>query len=56
MGLGERCDEIVRMIDETLAGLGVDPDEVSTEAPASVAALATLPTPMAGPDLAAAGF
>ena len=56
MGLGERCDEIVRMIDETLAGLGVDPEDVSTGAPASAAALATLPVPMAGPDVAAAGF
>jgi hypothetical protein len=56
MGLGERCDEIVRMIDETLAGLGVDPDEVSAVAPAPVAAPATLATPVPGPDLAAAGF
>ncbi len=56
MGLGERCDEIVRMIDESLAGLGLDPDDESAAAPASVAALATLPTPVPGPDLAAAGF
>ena len=45
MGLAERCDEIVRLIDETLAGLGVDP-------PNAVGGHPTPPaTPIAGPDL-----
>jgi hypothetical protein len=56
MGLGERCDEIVRLIDETLAGLIVEPEEVAPDAPASVVPLGPLPTQLAGPDLAAAGF
>ena len=30
MNLGERCDEIVRLIDETLAGLVVDADAGDT--------------------------
>jgi len=56
MGLGERCDEIVRLIDETLAGLGVDPEALSADARGSVATVDTLPAPVSGPDLAAAGF
>jgi hypothetical protein len=39
MGLGERCDEIVRLIDETLADLGLDP------APEQRAAVAAGPGP-----------
>ncbi len=46
MNLGERCDEIVRLIDETLAGLAVDDDSASESgdtptlrAPATVTSL-----------------
>ena len=31
MGLGERCDEIVRLIDETLAAFGADLVDTSAE-------------------------
>jgi len=70
MNLGERCDEIVRLIDETLAGLEVDAEDL---APATLAPGATVsslpgsrqrerarrlgaPPTGAGPDRAAAGF
>jgi len=33
MNLGERCDEIVRLIDETLADLGIEPEAAPGEAP-----------------------
>jgi hypothetical protein len=63
MTLGERCDEIVRLIDETLASLGVEPDTL----PAPEATVTPLPPrapspgrPAAdargGPDRAASSF
>ena len=69
MNLGERCDEIVRLIDETLAGLEVDED-LPTATLASGATVSPLPGSRrdesarrrgapptgAGPDRAAAGF
>jgi hypothetical protein len=61
MHLGERCDEIVRMIDETLAEVGID-----GERPEPPPALTTLERPAAAkvsplrrverPERAAAGF
>jgi hypothetical protein len=71
MGLGERCDEIVRLIDETLAAFGIDPYEPpapagpSVEVPspspvpmsrARVAVVSPLASPGHPPDRAAAGF
>jgi hypothetical protein len=47
MGLGERCDEIVRLIDETLADLGVDPADAATAGPGSAATVTAL-APRAG--------
>ena len=32
MRLGERCDEIVRLIDETLADIGLDPADAANAA------------------------
>ena len=49
MGLGERCDEIVRLIDETLAGLGVDPDALSADARGSGGDRGHPPRPGVGP-------
>jgi hypothetical protein len=43
MNLGERCDEIVRLIDETLADLEVDADGAPTAAGAPVAGVTPLP-------------
>ncbi len=66
MNLGERCDEIVRLIDETLADLEVDADGAPSTARAAVAAVTALPPrgprrPRVSesaqrPDRAAAGF
>ena len=43
MNLGERCDEIVRLIDQTLADLGI-----GTEAGGPQATVTALPTATAG--------
>ena len=57
MGLAERCDEIVRLIDETLADLGVDTAEaVPTSLPGPVAAVRPFAAPRPAPDRAASGF
>ena len=70
MRLGERCDEIVRLINETLADLGLDPSDAADPHPgraATVTPLAPTPgskadrrrrQPPAGPrpDRTAAGF
>jgi hypothetical protein len=69
MGLGERCDEIVRLIDETLAAFGIDPFDPgaparpSTDVPspvpmsrARVATVSPLAPPGPPPGRAAAGF
>jgi hypothetical protein len=69
MGLGERCDEIVRLIDETLADFGIDPFDseahgsASTDVPspvpmskARVARVSPLAAPAPAPGRAAAGF
>jgi hypothetical protein len=70
MGLGDRCDEIVRLIDETLAEIGIDPAGALAPATGAVATVTSLPPspaskagrrqpdPVAGPrpDQAAAGF
>jgi hypothetical protein len=59
MGLGERCDEIVRLIDETLAAFGIEPAD---PAPAvlsphsGVATMRPIPSQAPPPDRAAAGF
>jgi hypothetical protein len=70
MGLGERCDEIVRLIDETLADLGLDRGDASPAGSGPAATVTTL-APLAGsktdrrrrqppagarPDRTAAGF
>jgi hypothetical protein len=46
MGLGERCDEFVRLIDETLADLGLDPADAADAAIAGSGPAATV-TPLA---------
>jgi hypothetical protein len=70
MRLGERCDEIVRLINETLADLGLDPSDDADAHPgpaATVTPLAPSPASKAerrrrpppagpGPDRTAAGF
>jgi len=67
MGLGERCDEIVRLIDETLAAFGADrvgaasADTVPADpAPGAghgaVAAVTPFPAPTPRPERAASGF
>ncbi len=56
MGLGERCDEIVRLIDETLAAVGVDAEAAPTSLPGPVAAVRPLAAPRPGPERAASGF
>jgi hypothetical protein len=43
MRLGERCDEIVRLINETLSDLGIDP----ADAPAAVPVPAPVPATLA---------
>ena len=47
MGLGERCDEIVRLIDETLADLGLDRGDASPAGSGPAATVTTL-APLAG--------
>ena len=45
MRLGERCDEIVRLINETLSDLGIDPADAPAAVPAPVpATLAPVPS------------
>ena len=44
MSLGKRCDEIVRLIDETLADVAVDPGNSPSDAPTPGTAPATGPT------------
>jgi hypothetical protein len=56
MGLGERCDEIVRLIDETLAAFGTDLAEAAADSPAPVATVTPLSYPAPPPARAAAGF
>jgi len=66
MRLGERCDEIVRLIDETLADLGIGAEDSAT--PGSTVTALPAPAPSERgrtprprvvaerPDQAAAGF
>ena len=56
MGLGERCDEIVRLIDETLAAFGVDPVDTVPCPAAPVASVTPWAPPWSGPSRAASGF
>jgi hypothetical protein len=64
MNLGERCDEIVRLIDETLAGLEVDASDAPVTTVTALGPAGDLPgtgrrrAPQAGPPpgRAAAGF
>lgn len=58
MGLGKRCDEIVRLIDETLADLAIEPADtlVGVELPVTAVVRLPAPAPEPGPDLTAAGF
>ncbi len=55
MGLGKRCDEIVRLIDETLADLAIEPADTPDGIELPVTDVVRLPAPGPGPDLAAAG-
>lgn len=51
MTLGHRCDEIVRLIDETLLSIGADPgSSVDIDAHPSAASLRRLPTGPGGRD------
>lgn len=43
MSLGDRCDEILRLIDETLTGLGLDAGAGGAKRPAVEPVLATVP-------------
>ncbi len=56
MGLGERCDEIVRLIDETLAAFAADPAEPPPATLPPEATVTPLPAPRPRPGLAASGF
>jgi len=57
MGLGERCDEIVRLIDETLAAYGAHTTEPApTAVPGPGATVTALPPSRPRPDRAASGF
>jgi hypothetical protein len=57
MGLGERCDEIVRLIDETLAAYGVHPAEATPPtAPGSMPTVTPFSPATSRPDRAASGF
>jgi hypothetical protein len=51
MSLGRRCDEIVRLIDETLLSIGADPGTpLDIDAHPSAASLRRLPTDPGGRD------
>ena len=56
MGLGERCDEIVRLIDETLAALAADPADAVTEPSRARWRGDALAARRARPSRAASGF
>ena len=59
MGLGERCDEIVRLIDETLAAFGIEPSDPPPVVPTPTSGVTTvrsMTSPAPPPDRAAAGF
>jgi hypothetical protein len=56
MGLGERCDEIVRLIDETLAAFGTDPTDAAADSAAPLSTVIPLSGPVPPPARAAAGF
>jgi hypothetical protein len=56
MGLGERCDEIVRLIDETLAAFGAEPVDTVTKAPASGPTVTPFPPRRTRMDRTASGF
>lgn len=56
MGLGERCDEIVRLIDETLAAIGADPVDTLPGPPPPAASVTSLAPRRARPSRAASGF
>ncbi len=56
MGLGERCDEIVRLIDETLAAFGVDPGDTTANPPAPATTVTPFPARRARRGMPAAGF
>jgi len=56
MGLGERCDEIVRLIDETLAAYGAHTTEPAPTIPGPAATVTPLPPSRPRPDRAASGF
>jgi hypothetical protein len=56
MGLGERCDEIVRLIDETLAALGIDPADTPPNPPAPGATVTPFPPRRPRTDRTASGF
>ena len=49
MNLGERCDEIVRLIDETLAGLVIDADADARNTPPDHGGRVATVTPLAAP-------
>ncbi len=65
MGLGERCDEIVRLIDETLAAFGPDGVDAAPAVAvpadtgpglAPVATVTPFPASARRPERAASGF
>jgi hypothetical protein len=56
MGLGERCDEIVRLIDETLAAFEAEPVDTVTNPPASGPTVTTFPPRRTRTDGTASGF
>jgi hypothetical protein len=56
MGLGERCDEIVRLIDETLAACGADPADATPAVPTAAATVTPFPASAPRPERAASGF
>jgi hypothetical protein len=56
MGLGERCDEIVRLIDETLAAFGAEPVDTVTNPPASGPTATPFPPRRTRTDRTASGF
>jgi hypothetical protein len=56
MGLGERCDEIVRLIDETLAAFGAEPVDTVTNPPASGPTVPPFPPRRTRTDRSGSGF